>query len=117
MHISLDNISFYSHPPPAKSLPVSCWKPYETPLAPRALSHGPLPRLPSSRTECTLLSNAWQDACAGFRTPATEDPDLGGDLNEFDLEIERIAMVQNSQVTHEADLCIHSQHTSLDTGM
>lgn len=132
MHISLDNISFYSHPPPEKSLPVSCWKPYETPLAPRALSHAPLPRVPSSRTASTLPSGAWPDACAGFRTLATEGPDLGAVLNEFDIEIERIAMTQNGQVMHEADLYIHShselrngngtdvpqsQHTSLATGV
>lgn len=136
MHISLDNISFYSQPPPAKppprAFPVSCWKPYETPLAPRAVSHAPPPRPPSPRTVITLASDAKPDVSLRFRAPVREDPNLGGVLNDFDIEIERIAIAQNSQVAHKTDLEMHrdlrvlngtitdvpqSQRTSLPPGM
>lgn len=63
----------------------------------------PLPKLPSSRTSGTT-GTLPSDTCLGFRAPATEDPDLGIVLNEFDIKIERIATAQNGQVTHEADL-------------
>jgi hypothetical protein len=61
-----------------------------------------------------------------------EDPNLGGVLNDFDIEIERIAIAQNSQVAHKTDLEMHrdlrvlngtitdvpqSQRTSLPPGM
>ncbi|KAJ5161363.1 hypothetical protein N7492_006755 [Penicillium capsulatum] len=111
MHISLDNINFYSHPPPAKSppraFPVSRWRPYETPLAPQALSHTPLPRLPSPRTTTTLASDARSIADPGFRTPTRENPDLCAVPNEFDIEIEEMAMAQNGSVAQDADLDIH----------
>ncbi|KAJ6101877.1 hypothetical protein N7486_004304 [Penicillium sp. IBT 16267x] len=140
MHISLDNISFYSHPTPAKPLPcafpVSCWKPYETPLAPRAfapraLSHAPLPRLPSRGTTMNLASDARPDASPASQASAREDPDLHTVFNEFDIEIEKMAMAQNDQVAHEAGWEMHrdsgllsgtvtvgpeSQRTSLATG-
>jgi hypothetical protein len=136
MNISLDNISFYSQPPPAKPLPravpVSCWRPYETPLAPRAVSHALPPRPPSPRTTITLASDARPDSSPRFRASVREDPYLGAVLNEFDIEIERMAMAQNGQVTHKADMDMHShsglrngngtdvpqsRHTSLATGM
>lgn len=111
MYISLDNISFYSQPPPAKSppcaFPVSCWKPYETPLAPRAPSHAPRLRLPSPGRTITLASDARPDVSPGFLAPVREDPELRSVLNEFDIEIERIAMAQNGQVAHESDLDMH----------
>lgn len=36
-----------------------------------------------------------------------EDPNLRAVHNEFDLEIEMVAMAQNKMVTHEADLDMH----------
>ena len=108
MHISLDNITFYSHPPPAKSPPrafsVSRWKPYKAPLAPQALSHTPLPRLPSPRTTTTLASDA---ASARLWGPARPDLALRPARNEFDIEIERMARAESEQATHEADLDMH----------
>lgn len=136
MNISLDNICFYSQPPPAKSLPravpVSCWRPYETPLASRALSHALPSRPPSPRTTISIAPDARPDASPRFRSPVRQDPDLRAVRNEFDIEIERIAMAQNGQVTHEADLDMNrdmalrngtvtdvpeSRSTSLATGM
>ncbi|KAJ5152420.1 hypothetical protein N7492_009700 [Penicillium capsulatum] len=110
MHISLDNISFYSHHPPAKSppraFPVSRWKPYETPLAPQALSHTPLPRLPSPRTT-TLASDARPDAPEKFWDPVGAGSSLRPVRNEFDIEIERMSRAESEQAAHEADLDMH----------
>ncbi|EGC41542.1 predicted protein [Histoplasma capsulatum var. duboisii H88] len=76
MNVSLDNITFYSQPPPGKpppcTFPVSCWKPYETPLASRALSRALPPRAPSPRTTITLPSNARPDVSPRFRAPARQ---------------------------------------------
>jgi hypothetical protein len=111
MTISLDNISFYSQPPPAKpppcTFPVSCWKPYETPLASRAISRALPPRAPSPRTTITLASDARPDVSPRSRAPAREDHDLRAVCNEFDIELERIVRAQNCQVTREADLTLH----------
>ena len=111
MTISLDNISFYSQPPPAKpppcTFPVSCWKPYETPLASRAISRGLPPRAPTPRTTITLASDARLDVSPRSRAPAREDHDLRAVCNEFDIELERIVRAQNCQVTREADLTLH----------
>ncbi|KAE8381367.1 hypothetical protein BDV26DRAFT_255806 [Aspergillus bertholletiae] len=111
MTISLDNITFYSQPPPAKpppcNFPVSCWKPYETPRASRALSRALPPRAPSLRTTITLASDARPDASPRFRAPAREDSGLRAVCNEFDIELERIARAQNGQVTRESDLTLH----------
>jgi hypothetical protein len=41
-----------------------------------------------------------------------QDPDLRAVRNEFDVEIERIAMVENDRVMHKADLDMHR-----DTGL
>ncbi|OKP13727.1 hypothetical protein PENSUB_570 [Penicillium subrubescens] len=111
MNISLDNITFYSQPPPAKppscTFPVSCWKPYETPLASRALSRVLPPRAPSPRTTITLASDARPDVSPRFRAPAREGHDLRAVCNEFDIELDRIVTAQNGQVTREADLTLH----------
>jgi hypothetical protein len=111
MNISLDNITFYSQPPPAKpppcTFPVSCWKPYETPLASRAISRALPPRAPSPRTTIALASNARPDVSPRFRAPAREDHDLRAVCNEFDIELERIVRMQNGQVTREADLTLY----------
>ncbi|KAJ5183289.1 hypothetical protein N7492_000905 [Penicillium capsulatum] len=108
MHISLDNITFYSHPPPAKSPPrafsVSRWKPYETPLAPQTLSHTPLPRLPSPRTTTTLASDA---ASARLWGPVRAGSGLRPVRNEFDIEIERMSMAETEKTAHETDLDMH----------
>ncbi|THC87102.1 hypothetical protein EYZ11_013453 [Aspergillus tanneri] len=110
MHISLDNISFYHQPPPAKSppcaFPVSCWKPYQAPPTPQSLSHLP-PRPPAPSTTTIPASGGRPDAAPQFRVPAREDYDLPAVHNEFDIEIERIAMAENSRVMREADLEMH----------
>lgn len=111
MHINLDNISFYPQPPPAKppprAFPISCWKPYETPLASRAISRALPPRAPTPRTTITLASDARLDVSPRSRAPAREDHDLRAVCNEFDIELERIVRAQNCQVTREADLTLH----------
>ncbi|GLI82110.1 hypothetical protein PoHVEF18_010511 [Penicillium ochrochloron] len=108
MHISLDNISFYPQPPPAKPrariFPVSNWKPYETPLASVTLSRAPSPRPPAPRTTVTWASNARPDVFPQFKAPAREGRDSSFACNEFDIEFERIVMAQNGPVTSEADL-------------
>lgn len=110
MHISLDNISFYSHPPPAKSppraFPVSRWKPYETPLAPQALSHTPLPRLPFPRAT-TLASEGRPDAPTRLWGPVGAGSGLRPVRNEFDIELERMSRTESEQTAHEADLDMH----------
>lgn len=80
----------------------------------------------------TVASDARSDAPPLFRSPARQDPDLRAVRNEFDIEIERIAMVENDRVMTKADLDIHrdpgprngngtdvpqSQHTFLATSM
>ena len=108
MYISLDNISFYPQPPPAKPqariFPISNWKLYKTPLASVTLSRAPLPRPPTLRTTVTWASNARPDIFPQFKAPAREGRDLSFAYNKFDIEFKRIVIAQNGPVTSEADL-------------
>ncbi|KAJ5179424.1 hypothetical protein N7492_002634 [Penicillium capsulatum] len=107
MHVSLDNISFYSHPPiktSSRALPASCWKAY-APLAPQPLPRPQTPRPHSHGTTFDSTSAAIDNVLQESRAAGKESlaSRAGGD---FDIELER-AMGQTSQVTHEADLNIH----------
>lgn len=111
MYISLDNISFYSYPPPVKSasraFPVPWWKPYQNPPVLPALSHASLPRPHYPRTTTTLGPNVRADASPPFRAAVREDASLRIVRNEFDIELEKMAMAQDEQVAHKADLAVY----------
>ncbi|KAJ5346787.1 uncharacterized protein N7506_000040 [Penicillium brevicompactum] len=113
MHISLDNISFYSHPPTKPSspaLPASCWRAYNASVAPH-----PLPRALPPRPyfqEATFSSAFGASTDISLATPDALKENLDSRAgNEFDIEIER-AMTQNGQETHETDLDVH-----IDSGL
>ena len=133
MNISLDNISFYSHPPTKSSsrdVAASRWRPYQASLAPQTLPRALPPRSQVHGTTFNSESDASLDVSPQIRAPVREALDSRAG-SEFDIEIER-AMMHNSQVTHETDLDMpldsgllnecrtdvpQSNYTSLVTGM
>ncbi|KAJ5297268.1 uncharacterized protein N7443_008161 [Penicillium atrosanguineum] len=105
MNISLDKISFYSHPPTKSSsrdVAASRWRPYQASLAPQTLPRAPPPRPQVHGTTFNSESDASLDVSPQIRAPVREALDSHAG-SEFDIEIGR-AMRHNSQVTHETDL-------------
>lgn len=110
MHVNLDNICFYHHPPPPKpplpSLPTSCWMSYQDPSAPLSFSH-PLPTkppLPAAATVPTLATRP--DPLQTRQTSVRDDHDSHVTIvrNEFDVELERISDAEITKKVQEADL-------------
>ncbi|KAJ5365181.1 hypothetical protein N7517_008067 [Penicillium concentricum] len=133
MHISLDNISFYSRPPTKSSspaFPASCWRAYDASMTPQPLPRALPPRPYFQETTFSSAPGASTDVSLQSRDAVKEILDSRAG-SEFNIEIER-AMTQNSQETHETDLDLHldlglrnecntdvpeSDHTYLITGM
>lgn len=113
MHVSLDNISFYSHPPTkssSRALPASCWRTYNTSVAPQPLPRAVPPRPYFQEATFSSAFGASTDISRASRDALKENLDICAG-NEFDIEIER-AITQNGQKTHETDLDVH-----LDSGL
>ncbi|OQD66235.1 hypothetical protein PENDEC_c072G05101 [Penicillium decumbens] len=112
MHISLDNISFYSHPPTKSSpaIPASCWRAYNASVTPQILPRALPPRPYFQEPTFRLASSTSTDVSLQSRDAVMENLDSRAG-SEFDIEIER-AMTQNSQKTHDTDLDLH-----LDSGL
>ena len=133
MHISLNNISFYSpHSPtkPSRALPASCWRAYNASVAPQPLPRALPPRPNFQEATFSSAFGASTDISLASRDALKENLDSRAG-NEFDIEIER-AITHNGQETHETDLDVYldsglrneghtdipeSDHTYLVTGM
>jgi hypothetical protein len=133
MHVSLDNISFYSHPSAkssSRAFPASCWRAYNASMGPQPLPHALSPRPYFQEATFSSAFGASTDISLTSRDALKENLDSRAG-NEFDIEIER-AITQNSQEMHERDLGLHldlgardeshtnvpeSDHTYLVTGM
>jgi len=98
MHVDLDNINFYNHPPPSRpaahAVPCSGWKPYHVPSALQSLSHPLPPKPPPTHVSATIptatIKNHFQ-CTATFR-------------NIFDTELENVLTRENSPVARQIDL-------------
>ncbi|KAJ6018392.1 hypothetical protein N7499_003708 [Penicillium canescens] len=114
MHISLDNISFYSPRSPTKpasrALPASCWRAYNVSVAPQPLPRALPPRPYFQEATFSSTSGASTDVSLESRDTVAENLDSRAG-SEFDIEIER-AVTQSIQETHETDLDLH-----LDSGL
>ncbi|KAJ5117844.1 hypothetical protein N7526_010867 [Penicillium atrosanguineum] len=105
MNISLDKISFYSHPPTKSSsrdVAASRWRPYQASLAPQTLPRALPPRPQVHGTTFNSESDASLNVSPQIQAPVREALDSHAG-SEFDIEIGR-AVMHNSQVTHETDL-------------
>jgi len=104
MHINLDNICFYSHPPTkgsSRSLTTSSWRAYNPPGVPvsQTFPHALSPR---SHSSGNFISGAGVDIFPQHQAPARVQTDshVG---SEFDIEIQR-SMAQIDRVTDKTDL-------------
>ncbi|KAJ5640263.1 uncharacterized protein N7484_008125 [Penicillium longicatenatum] len=108
MHVSLDKINFYSHPPAkisSRAFPDSCWRSYNASVAPQTLPHV-LPPSPNSHgTYFNSASGPSAGVSREIQVNVRENLDASAG-SEFDIEIER-AMALSSQATHETDLNMH----------
>lgn len=101
MHINLDNICFYDHPPakPASRVLPSSWRAFNPSVDPQTLPRALSPR---SNSHGNLISGAGVGVFSHFQAPAREQTDLCAG-SEFDIEIQR-SLTQNNRVTDETDL-------------
>ncbi|KAJ5988255.1 hypothetical protein N7481_003465 [Penicillium waksmanii] len=110
MHINLDNICFYDHPPakPSSRALPSSWRAYNPSVGPQTLPRALSPR---SHSYGNLISGAGVGVFSQSQAPAREQTDLCAG-SEFDFEIQR-SLTQNNQVADETDLGRYLNHPGL----
>ncbi|KAJ5778368.1 hypothetical protein N7520_001614 [Penicillium odoratum] len=113
MHVSLDNINFYSHPaakPSSRAFPDSCWRAYNASVAPQTLPHVLPPSPNFHETSFNSASSPSANVSREFLVNVRGNLDASAG-SEFDTEIEA-AMAQSSQATLGTDFNMH-----LDSGL